>query len=138
MLDDLGLVPAVDWLIQGFTQRSGVKCSLSIDEDMELGELYATAVFRILQEALANVTKHAEATHVKVEIERTRDAVALSVSDNGQGFSLAAPRKPESLGLTGLRERVRLLKGTIAIDSEPGGGVRIAVRLPIVESGAAA
>ncbi len=138
MLDDLGLVPAVQWLIQGFTQRSGVPCSLSVDEETELREPYATAVFRILQEALANIGKHAQADSVTVEIERQADTVMLVVTDDGRGFLASQPRRPESLGLMGLRERVRLLKGMIVIDSQPGRGTCISVRIPLLEAGGAA
>ena len=131
LLDDLGLVPAVEWLVQSFIQRSSMACALVVDEDMELHEPYATAVFRILQEVLANVAKHARAKHTTVDIERDAGAVMLRVSDDGQGFSLAEPRKPESLGLMGLRERVRLLKGSMDIDTAPGRGTRIAVHIPV-------
>ncbi|UUZ76094.1 PAS domain-containing sensor histidine kinase [Polaromonas sp. P1(28)-13] len=137
LLDDLGLVPAIEWLVQTFTQRTGVACTLSADEEVELHEPYATAVFRIVQESLANVAKHAQASQAEVKIERTPDAVMLRVRDNGLGFSLAAPRKPNSLGLMGLRERAHLLKGRIDIDSQPGQGTCIDVRIPVHEAGAA-
>ncbi|UUZ71978.1 PAS domain-containing sensor histidine kinase [Polaromonas sp. P1(28)-8] len=137
LLDDLGLGPAIEWLAQNFSQRSGVACTLSVDDEVELHEPYATAVFRIVQESLANVAKHAEASRVEVKIERTVEAVTLRVADNGRGFSLAAPRNPNSLGLLGLRERAQLLKGAVTIDSQPGQGTRIDVRIPIREVGAA-
>ena len=131
LLDDLGLVSAVEWLVQSFIQRSGIACVLSVDEDMELHEPYATAVFRILQEVLANVARHAGASRTTVDIDRDAQAVVLRVRDDGRGFSLAEPRKPESLGLMGLRERVRLLKGSMTIDSAPGRGTRITVHIPV-------
>ena len=136
LLDDLGLVPAIEWLVHNFTLRTGVACTLSADEEMALHEPYATAVFRIVQESLANVAKHAQASQVEVKIDRDGDAVTLRVDDNGQGFSLAAPRKPYSLGLMGLRERTQLLKGSIRIDSQPGQGARIDVSIPLREVGA--
>ena len=135
LLDDLGLVSAVEWLVQSFIQRSGIACSLSVEEDLELHEPYATAVFRILQEVLANVGKHARASHAAVDIARDSDALVLRVSDDGRGFSLTEPRKPESLGLMGLRERVRLLKGSMEIDSAPGRGTRISVLIPVATKG---
>lgn len=139
LLDDLGLAPAIEWLVQNFSQRSGVACTLSVDDEVELHEPYATAVFRIVQESLANVAKHAEASRVEVKIERTPEAVTLHVADNGRGFSPAAPRSPNSLGLLGLRERAQLLKGAVTIDSQPGQGTRIDVRIPVQvqEAGAA-
>jgi PAS domain S-box-containing protein len=134
LLDDLGLVPAIEWLAHTFTQRTGVPCEVSVDQDLELEEPYATAVFRIVQESLANVGKHARASEASVVIARTAKAVTLEVRDNGQGFSLVAPRKPHSLGLMGLRERAHLLKGTVALDSQPGRGTRVQVLIPVLEA----
>ncbi|HSV51937.1 MAG TPA: PAS domain-containing sensor histidine kinase [Burkholderiaceae bacterium] len=136
LLDDLGLVPAIEWLVHNFTQRTGVACTLAADEELQLQEPYATAVFRIVQESLANVAKHAQATQVQVQVDRTPQAVMLRVSDNGLGFAVAAPRKPHSLGLMGLRERAQLLKGSIVIESTPGRGTRIEVQIPLTGSGA--
>jgi PAS domain S-box-containing protein len=134
LLDDLGLAPAIEWLAHSFTQRTGIPCEVSVDEELELQEPYATAVFRIVQESLANVGKHARATEAAVVIARTGQSVTLEVRDNGQGFSTAAPRKPHSLGLMGLRERAQLLKGTVAIDSRPGKGTRLQVHIPLQEA----
>lgn len=133
ILDDLGLIPAVEWLVQNFTQRTGVPCVLDADEDMELGEPYATAVFRIVQEALVNVAKHARATRVSVGLQLTQDAVSLDVRDDGTGFDTAAPRKAGSLGLAGLRERARLAMGTVEIESRPGEGTRVKAVIPVRE-----
>jgi PAS domain S-box-containing protein len=135
VLDDLGLVAALDWLAQSFVQRTGVPCELEADEEMELREPYATAVFRIVQESLANVAKHAQAKQVKVALERTADAVILDVCDDGVGFDTAAPRKPSSLGLAGLRERASLALGRIDIASRPGEGTRVHARIPVPEAG---
>ena len=131
LLDDLGLVPAIEWLVHAFEQRTAVTCRLSADESLELQEPYATAVFRIVQEALANVAKHAEATEVNITIERLPGRVALAVRDNGCGFVVGAPRQLHSLGLMGLRERAVLLKGQVVIDSEPGRGTCVRVDIPL-------
>jgi signal transduction histidine kinase len=135
LLDDLGLVPAVEWLVSQFTQRTGVACTLSVDEALELPEPYATAVFRIVQESLANVAKHAGASEAAVRIEKLRGVVTLVVQDNGCGFSPATPRKPQSLGLLGLRERAHLLKGKIVVESAPGQGTCIRVSIPLAQAG---
>lgn len=135
LLDDLGLVPAIQWLTHNFSQRHGVACQLSLDEEVELAEPYATAVFRIVQESLVNVAKHAGASQVGVRIERSPAAVVLEVADDGAGFALNAPRKANSLGLMGLRERARLLQGTVDIDTAPGRGTRIRVSIPVPETG---
>jgi len=134
LLDDLGLVPAIQWLTHNFSQRHGVACKLSLDEEVELAEPYATAVFRIVQESLVNVAKHAGASRVEVRIERTATAVVLEVADDGSGFSMDAPRKTSSLGLMGLRERARLLQGTMEIDTAPGRGTRVRVVIPVSET----
>ncbi len=135
LLDDLGLGPAIQWLTHNFSQRHGVPCKLSLDEEVELGEPYATAVFRIVQESLVNVAKHSGASQVEVRIARTATAVVLEVNDNGAGFSPDAPRKAGSLGLMGLRERARLLQGTVDIDTAPGRGTQIRVSIPVPETG---
>jgi len=132
MLDDLGLQPALEWLCQQFTQRHGVPVQMSLDDTVEPDALQATAVFRITQEALANAGKHANARRVQVSLSRDGDELVLRVGDDGRGFDPAAPRKPQSLGLMGLRERVQLMGGQLAIDSQAGQGTRITVRARFV------
>lgn len=138
LLDDLGLIPAIEWLVHNFSQRTGVPCSLTADEDIELAEPYATAVFRIVQESLANVAKHAGASTVGVSVVREPQAVLLEVRDDGSGFEPQAPRKLKSLGLMGLRERAHLLKGEVSITSAPGQGTCVRVRIPVLGNGGAA
>jgi signal transduction histidine kinase len=132
MLDDLGLLPAVEWLVESFTQRIGIPCELAVSNaDLELPSAHATAVFRIIQESLANVGKHARASRVKVAIECNGSELTLSIRDNGAGFSLQNPRKPNSYGLLGLRERASLLGGATSITSTVGEGTHVEVRLPV-------
>lgn len=131
VLDDLGLVAAIEWLGQSFTQRTGVPCILKLDESLELQEPYATGVFRIVQESLANVGKHARASRVQVELRREGERMLLRVEDDGIGFRLGAPRRPQSLGLVGLRERAQLLRGEVKVDSNPGHGTLVEARIPI-------
>jgi len=136
VLDDLGLVPAIEWLVQNFRQRTGVECLLQADETMELGEPYATAVFRIVQESLANITKHARARRVQVSVRLADGGLHLKVQDDGVGFDVKARRNPNSLGLAGLRERTHLLRGSAAIDSQPGRGTTIDAFIPMAENAA--
>jgi signal transduction histidine kinase len=133
VLDDLGLVPAIEWLVASFTQRSGVACRLSVDDglDLALQEPYATAVFRIVQESLANVAKHAAASQVSVVLEKVPDGLMLRVQDDGCGFLTVAPRKSESMGLMGLRERAQLLGGHACVKSELGQGTCVEVYIPL-------
>ncbi|WP_082522077.1 PAS domain-containing sensor histidine kinase [Ramlibacter sp. Leaf400] len=137
VLDDLGLAPALQWLVQGFRQRAEVDCDLEMDEDLEVDEPYATAVFRIVQESLANVRKHAQARHVQVRVDRSAEAITLCVRDDGVGFATTGARRPESLGLLGLRERARLLGGSVAISSAQGEGTSVQVQLPARRAGVA-
>ena len=129
VLDDLGLAAAVEWLAQSFTTRTGVACELAIAAGLELEEPYATTVFRVLQECLTNIAKHAEATQVEVSLHREGNVTILNVEDNGRGFDTSAPRKPGSFGLLGMRERAALLGGEIKMESEPGRGTRMELRI---------
>ena len=137
MLDDLGLVPAIEWLASNFMQRCGVPCTLSVNNELELElpEPYATAVFRIVQESLNNIAKHAAASQVMVTLDKTQDAVRLRVQDDGCGFFSDSARKPQSLGLMGLRERAQLLGGSVAISSARGKGTTVEVSIPLDQTG---
>jgi signal transduction histidine kinase len=131
MLDDLGLVAACEWLVHNFTQRTGTACELVLSGgELDLPDPGATAVFRVLQETLTNIAKHAEATQVEVSLERGADSVVLTVRDNGKGFESAAPRKPGSYGLLGLKERAYLLGGKVRVETAPGQGTYIEMSLP--------
>jgi signal transduction histidine kinase len=129
VLDDLGLVPAVEWLAHNFEERHGIACALEVDAALEVLDPHATGLFRILQESLVNVAKHARATQVRVRLLREGDEVVLTVQDDGVGFLPAQAHKPASLGLVGMRERVQLLQGALSIASEPGRGTRLEVRV---------
>ena len=132
MLDDLGLVPALEWLVQNMSQRSTVRCEFSIDDpSLSLPPAHSTAVFRIVQEALTNIAKHANASHAEVSIRREGDAMQVRVRDDGVGFAVGGTRKPDSFGLLGMRERITLLRGSAAIESAPGGGTTIAIEIPM-------
>ena len=131
VLDDLGLAAAADWLVQNFSQRTGIACELAMSRDLELTDPHATTIFRVLQESLTNIAKHAQASRVEVTLQREAGEVTLTVSDDGVGFALDAPRKPACYGLLGLRERAMLLGGEVAIESAPGRGTLVEVRLPL-------
>jgi PAS domain S-box-containing protein len=131
VLDDLGLVAALEWLAGAFTERHGVNCELDADETIDLQEPHATALFRIVQESLVNVGKHAGASQVRVRLARSGQGVVVSIEDDGAGFRVDDPRKSQSLGLVGLRERARLLRGSVTVASEPGHGTRVEARIPV-------
>jgi PAS domain S-box-containing protein len=132
MLDDLGLLPAAEWLVNNFIQRHGIHCRFTVDPpDLDLQDPHATAIFRIMQESLTNVARHAHASNVDITLDGSAGEITLRVRDNGCGFAPADPRKPNSFGLVGLRERVYLLDGEISVDTAPGKGATIEVRIPL-------
>jgi PAS domain S-box-containing protein len=131
VLDDLGLIAALEWLANAFTERHRLPCRLDLDPALDLQEPHATAVFRIVQESLANVAKHAHADTVQVRLARDGRDVVMTVSDDGMGFDPGAPAKPTSLGLAGLRERAEILRGSVSIRSAPGRGTSVEARIPL-------
>ncbi|CAM5209829.1 histidine kinase OS=Castellaniella defragrans OX=75697 GN=HNR28_000114 PE=4 SV=1 [Castellaniella defragrans] len=134
MLDDLGLPAAVEWLASDFMSRYGIKVEARIDVgQQEFPTVMATVLFRVAQEALTNVTKHAHATSVLLELHCTHTQCALIVQDNGVGTTpeRLAQALPKRLGLLGMRERVRLLNGSVSIHTHPGEGFRIEVLVPL-------
>jgi PAS domain S-box-containing protein len=132
MLDDLGLVPALEWLANNVSQRAGLACEFRIDDpSIALPAAHSTAVFRIVQEALTNIAKHARASKAEIAIRRCDGGLEITVRDDGVGFATDGPRKPESFGLLGLRERISLLRGTASIDSAPGKGTTLVVTIPL-------
>lgn len=132
MLDDLGLGAAIDWLVHGFAKRSGVAVTLKVaDEVAEIGEPAASAVFRIVQESITNVARHANATRVDVRVAREGGFVTLRVQDDGRGIGDADLAKRGSFGLRGIRERARLLGGEAAIERLGSGGTVVTARIPI-------
>ncbi len=132
MLDDLGLAAAIEWQLDEFRARTGLECLLNSNlETPPLSQDSATALFRIFQETLTNVTRHAHATRVVVTLEESLEALTLRVQDNGRGITEADIGKARSFGLLGMRERVHLLSGEIDIRGAPGQGTTITVRIPL-------
>ena len=130
---DLGVNAAVEWQAAQFRQRTGIACVVSEShDDIALSDQCATALFRILQESLSNISQHARASGVHIQLEKSRDTVTLTVSDNGVGAALEGRNRPGSFGLVGIEERIKLLGGTFHIDSSPGAGMRIHVSVPLV------
>ncbi len=137
MLDDLGLAAALDWLTHSFSQRTGIATDLIIDDAVaQIGEPVASALYRITQESLTNVAKYAEASTAEIRLERAGDWVELAVSDNGRGIDAADHGKRGAFGLLGIRERVTLLGGEVAITGQRGRGSEVRVRIPLAAVGA--
>jgi PAS domain S-box-containing protein len=131
ILDDLGLIPALKWLTEEFRARTGIHCAQFFPEaDQGCNADEATVVFRICQEALTNVTRHANASEVSVRFERGSEGVALSVADNGMGIDERLIHDARSVGLTGMKERMLRIGGTFSISRRPEGGTCIVARIP--------
>ncbi|HSE33484.1 MAG TPA: PAS domain S-box protein [Pyrinomonadaceae bacterium] len=132
VLDDLGLVPAIEWQTQQFEQRTGIHCSCSVKPcRIDLGEAQATAIFRVFQEVLTNVLRHAEATSIDVNAFEEGKCFVLEVKDNGRGITGPEKTNIRSLGLLGMQERIQLIGGSVQIDGVPGEGTRVKVCVPI-------
>lgn len=129
VLDDLGLVAAFDWLLSQAKTRCGIECTLDVNGDATtLRSELATALFRIAQECLTNVMRHANARQVTLQLDISPQTITLRVQDDGRGVDPRAVR--HGLGLLGIQERARLLGGEATIEPAPGGGTVVQVRLP--------
>jgi PAS domain S-box-containing protein len=139
MLDDLGLAAALDWLTHNFSNHTGIATDLVIDDSVaQVPEPIASALYRITQESLTNVAKYAHATTAEIRLERDGDWVQLLVRDNGRGIDAADQDKRGAFGLLGIRERVSLLGGDVAINGARGQGSELCARIPLAAAGAEA
>ena len=129
-LDELGLVPALRQHLARSEQEHGLVIDLIADEGQRLAGPMETALFRIVQEAVNNVIRHAQALHVSVTLKRTRDQVTLQVVDDGKGFDTQRPRSGRHVGLWSMRERVEQLGGQFEVRSEPGRGTVVIAVIP--------
>ena len=131
ILDDIGLVAALDWAAEDFQTRTGTKCQITLpDVDIRLIPEHATALFRIFQETLTNVARHAEATQVDARLSKENSSLVLEIHDNGKGISEEGLSGKFSLGILGMRERALLLGGTLTISSTLGKGTTVRVLIP--------
>ncbi len=129
---DHGLIAAVEWQAKEFAARTGIDLDLACPNDeIELDSNVSTALFRVFQEALTNVTRHAQANKVSVELVSDGNVVTLIIQDNGRGMDLHAAAREGSFGLRGMRERVDTLQGQFILDSAPRDGTRIEVNIPL-------
>lgn len=131
ILDDLGLVAAVEWAGEEFQARTGTKCQLDLpQDDIAVDPERATAIFRIFQETLTNIARHADASEVEARLASKNGELILEVHDNGRGISKERLQNEESLGILGMRERALLFGGDLAITGVPGKGTAVRVRIP--------
>jgi len=131
---DLGLAAALEWQAQEFQARTGIRCKLRLPAQGAVAPNVSTALFRIFQETLTNIARHAGATRAEVALQKQPDALVLRVRDNGRGFDPANSSSSKSLGLLGMRERAAILGGWVDIFSAPGKGTRVTAWIPLRSS----
>jgi PAS domain S-box-containing protein len=136
VLDDLGLEAAIEWQIQDFQKRTGIKCEFVSElKDILLSQDRATAAFRIFQETLTNIARHARATRVNIKLAASHGKLILEVEDNGKGVTARDLSGAKSLGLLGMRERAVMLDGEMTIVGRRGKGTTVGLRIPLGHSG---
>ncbi|MDD5100717.1 MAG: PAS domain-containing sensor histidine kinase [Syntrophales bacterium] len=132
LLDDLGLAAAIEWQAADFQNRSGIACSaLLAADDLELDRDLATALFRIFQETLTNIARHAGATRTEVRLERNGDGIVLTVADNGRGITKKQSENDRAFGIIGMRERAHLWGGELSIAGSRNEGTKVTVAIPL-------
>ena len=132
LLDDLGAVQAIEAYVQQFAELHGIACTLAVQPaDAQLPPACSTAVYRIVQEALGNVARHAAATRAEVQVTLDEAEVRVTVVDDGCGFDPAGRHRAGATGMAGMRERVLALGGGLVVDSTPGQGARLMARIPL-------
>ena len=130
---DFGIVAALEWQIKEFEKHAGVRCVFSSNQpEIDLGSDQATALFRIFQEALTNIAKHAGASVVTVRLARTRHHVSLKITDNGSGMAQTDRAKPQSFGIRGMVERAGALGGSVTLCHAVGGGTVVTIKIKLI------
>jgi PAS domain S-box-containing protein len=129
---DLGLLPAIEWLAEDFAARWEIECVVECDEsDIQVNDLLATTAFRVVQESLTNIARHAEASSVRISLRRDHRVLRVIVRDNGRGFDTAAVARKKAFGFFGMRERVLSVGGSATVESTPGAGTTVSITLPL-------
>ena len=137
ILDELGLVPAIEWVVQDFRERSGIDAEVvSNTRARMLSPEQATAVFRIVQESLTNALRHAHAQRIDLSLHATRSRLTLEVRDDGKGIGENAQSSYESIGLLGMRERALAVGGELTLEGVLGKGTVVRLRLPLAQGSA--
>jgi PAS domain S-box-containing protein len=138
VLDDLGLVDALEWFAMDFEKRTGIQCVFSHRDVPDVNDAVSTAAYRIAQETFTNAARHSSATRVDVSLTTEDGLLSLSVADNGRGFDTKNLLDSRGLGVAGMRERAALIGGALEIHSRPGKGTRVVLHVPIDHTSGAA
>ncbi|MGZ5885094.1 MAG: ATP-binding protein [Burkholderiaceae bacterium] len=136
---DIGLQAAIEWQVKEFERRSGISCKLTVNQkniDLSLDDQIATGIFRIVQESLTNVSRHANASQVNIKLQRDKESLFLQVIDNGVGIPQGCRRKANSFGLIGMQERISQMGGELTVANiEEGAGTALTVSIPLASTG---
>jgi two-component system sensor histidine kinase UhpB len=136
LLDDLGLLPAIEWLSQDFQSRTSIHCRTQFDcNEVDLDPDCATAIFRVSQEALTNIARHSKATRATIKISERNGRLQLTIRDNGRGIKKEDALSPTSLGLLGMRERLRPFGGELLINGVAKRGTTLTADIPMKRKG---
>jgi two-component system sensor histidine kinase UhpB len=132
LLDDLGLIAAIEWQCSEFQKRNGIKCQFNTKlEDADFGTTLSTEVFRIVQETLTNILRHANATLVEIKMSISENFLSVEIKDNGQGITQEEIRNTKSLGLLGMGERAKIIGGKFSIEGKPQNGTTVKLQVPL-------
>jgi two-component system, NarL family, sensor histidine kinase UhpB len=132
VLDTLGLAAAIEWQAEDFQKRTGIRCQFDSGlTEVQVDPEVATTLFRIFQEALTNIARHADAREIEIKLERVQGHLLLQLKDNGRGIDYDTISTSTSLGILGMRERVRLLRGQISVKGQLGKGTVVSVEIPV-------
>lgn len=137
LLDQVGLAAAIEWLARHTSERTGIHCTLDLADDVDDGRdpVVSVAAYRVLQESLTNITRHADAAHATIRLRVSPGRLDLEVADDGCGFPVELDGRPsERNGLLGMRERATALGGELRTDNAPAGGARVRLSLPMVSA----
>lgn len=134
ILDDIGLAAAIEWQGKDFGERTGINFSFHLDEEIQLDEKRSTAFFRIFQESLTNVIRHASAKNVSISLRRDDNNILLMIEDDGKGIAPSEIANPRSVGILGMKERAASFNGEVNVLGEPNKGTTVRVRIPLTES----
>ncbi|MBI2429126.1 MAG: sensor histidine kinase, partial [Ignavibacteriales bacterium] len=130
ILDDIGLAAAIEWHAKDVGERFGIQFSFDLNEDIQLDEQRSTAFFRIFQESLTNVMRHAQAKHVHATLKRENNTIVMLIDDDGRGIAPNELSNPRSVGILGMKERAAFFGGEVNVIGVPNKGTTVRVRIP--------